>query len=212
MPEMVDRTDMSSKEAYSLGRTVLSDFRQDYHRYTKSGRSPLLEPSLAAIVLYRAGQWSRRIRIPIVGHLLRAGHIVLHSLITLAIGIHLPRGAEIGPGLLIYHFGGIWVSASAKLGCNCTLRQNVCIGTLHASDDAPVIGDNVEFGVGSVVIGNIRVGNNVRIGPNAVVMADIPDDSSAFGVPARAVRSVSGIPPYAKDSALRDGPIVSRKH
>lgn len=83
------------------------------------------------------------------------------------------------------------ISSSATIGCNCTLRQNVCIGTRYSSDDAPQIGDNVDFGVGAVVIGNIRVGNNVHIGANAVVLSDIPDDTTAVGVPARVVSKLS---------------------
>lgn len=84
------------------------------------------------------------------------------------------------------------VSASAVIGSNCTLRQNVCIGTRYSDDDAPQIGDNVEFGVGAVVLGRIHVGNNVRIGANAVVLTDIPDNSTAVGVPARLVSVLVG--------------------
>jgi serine O-acetyltransferase len=83
------------------------------------------------------------------------------------------------------------ISSSAMIGSNCTIRQNVCIGTRYASDDAPLIGDNVEFGVGAVVIGKIHIGNNVRIGANAVVLTDIPDNSTAVGVPAHLVSMLS---------------------
>jgi serine O-acetyltransferase len=164
-----------------------SDFRKDYDRYAECGRLALLDPSLAAILSYRVGQWCRRVRIPVIGPVLRCTHLVLHGLIALVVGIHLPRGACIGPGLRIYHFGGIMISHSATIGRNCTLRHNVCIGTRYASDDAPQIGDNVEFGVGAVVIGRIRIGNNVRIGANAVVLTDVPDNSTAVGVPAHLV-------------------------
>jgi serine O-acetyltransferase len=166
---------------------MLSDFRKDYDRYAEGSRRALLEPSLAAVLSYRLGQWCSGIRAPVIGPVLRAAHVVLHCFITLSLGIHLPRGACIGPGLHIYHFGGIVVSHSAIIGSNCTLRQNVCIGTRYGSDDAPSIGDNVEFGVGAVVIGRIRIGNNVRIGANAVVLSDVPDNSTAVGVPARVV-------------------------
>ena len=83
------------------------------------------------------------------------------------------------------------ISPSATIGRNCTLRHNVCIGSRYTSDDAPHIGDNVEFGVGAVVIGKIRIGNNVRIGANAVVLTDIPDNSTAVGVPAHLVSTFS---------------------
>ena len=109
---------------------------------------------------------------------------MLHAAITVIVGIYLPRGASIGPGLLIYHFGGIWVHPNAVIGRDCTLRNNVCIGNSFESEDAPIIGDNVEFGVGAVVIGKIHVGNNARIGANAVVLTDVPENCTAFGVPA----------------------------
>jgi len=170
---------------------MLSDFRKDIDRYSASGKSALFEPSLAAIFSYRLGQSCRRVRMPVLGPLLRAAHVALHSFITLSVGIHLPRGASIGPGLRIYHFGGIMISSSAIIGSNCTLRHNVCIGSRYAVDDAPQIGDNVEFGVGAVVIGRIRVGNNVRIGANAVVLENVPDNATAVGVPARLVSVLS---------------------
>jgi serine O-acetyltransferase len=170
---------------------MLSDFQKDLDRYSACGKSALLEPSLAAILSYRIGQSCRRVRVPVVGAALRAAHVILHSFITLCVGIHLPRGASIGPGLRIYHFGGVMISASATIGRNCTLRHNVCIGTRYADDDAPQVGDNVEFGVGAVAIGRIRIGNNVRIGANAVVLTNIPDNSTAVGVPAHPVPVLS---------------------
>lgn len=169
----------------------MSDFRKDLERYSECGKSAFYEPSLAAVFSYRLGQSCRRVGVPLLGPVLRGAHLLLHTFITLAVGIHLPRGASIGPGLRIHHFGGIMISASATIGRNCTLRHNVCIGTRYANDDAPEIGDNAEFGVGAVVIGKIRVGDNVRIGANAVVLTDIPDNSTAVGVPARPVPVLS---------------------
>ena len=163
---------------------MLSDFREDYDRYAEGGKAALLEPSLLAVFSYRLGQSFRQVRVPVVGHVLRASHAILHAFTMITCGIHLPRGAHIGPGLRIHHFGGIVISSSAIIGKNCTLRQNVCVGTRYTSDDAPRIGDNVDFGVGAVVVGRIQIGNNVRIGANAVVLTDIPDNATAVGVPA----------------------------
>jgi len=171
---------------------MLAEFREDCSRYAGCGKAALLEPSLVAILSYRLGQRFRQVTVPVIGESMRALHVVFHAIITLIVGIHLPRGATIGPGLRIYHFGGVMVSASAVIGSNCTLRQNVCIGTRYGDDDAPHIGDNVDFGVGAVVIGRIRVGNNVRIGANAVVLTDIPDNSTAVGVPAHPVSILAG--------------------
>jgi serine O-acetyltransferase len=172
---------------------MLSNLRKDFARYADSGRASLLDPSVAAIVSYRLGQSCRRCRIPVLRPILVAMHALLHAMVTVVLGIYLPRGASIGPGLRIYHFGGIVVSPNAIIGSNCTLRNNVCIGNRYGRDDAPTIGDNVDFGVGSVVIGNIYVGNNARIGANAVVLIDVPENTSAVGVPARLVSKHSDV-------------------
>ena len=167
------------------------DLLLDFDRYKKCEGFSLFEPSLLAIVSYRTGQLLRRVRLPVIGQALRAVHVIVHGFVTVAVGIHLPRGTSIGPGLRIYHFGGIIISPSATIGRNCTLRQNVCIGTRYGKDDAPTIGDNVDFGVGAVVIGRVRIGNDVHVGANAVVLTDVPDNASAVGVPARIVLRAS---------------------
>ena len=74
------------------------------------------------------------------------------------------------------------------------IRQHVTIGSGHA-----VVGDDVEFGAGAKVIGSVRIGDRAKIGANAVVVNDIPDDATAVGVPARVV-SIAGIK-VVKDSS-----------
>ena len=71
------------------------------------------------------------------------------------------------------------------MGENCILRQGVTIGTKNEDHDVPVIGNHVEFGAGAKVLGKIRIGNNVTIGANAVVLCDVPDNSIAVGIPAK---------------------------
>jgi serine O-acetyltransferase len=73
------------------------------------------------------------------------------------------------------------------IGKNCTLRHGVTIGNRQSVHDVPILGDNVEIGVGAVILGHIHVGNNVTIGANAVVLTDVPDDHIAVGVPARVI-------------------------
>lgn len=65
-------------------------------------------------------------------------------IITLLTGIHLPRGAKIGPELRIHHFGCIILHPAVRIGRNCTLRHEVTIGNRNY-DDVPVIGDNVKL-------------------------------------------------------------------
>jgi serine O-acetyltransferase len=100
-------------------------------------------------------------------------------------GIYIPRGAKIGGGLKIYHFSGIIINPLSIIGSGCTLRQGVTIGNKNEIRDVPIIGNNVDFGAGSIAMGAIRIGNNVSIGANAVVISDVPDNYIAVGVPAK---------------------------
>lgn len=95
--------------------------------------------------------------------------------------------AQIGAGLQIAHFGYITVPSSSVMGENCRLRPGVVLGgkLTEIQRDGALIGNNVEFGVGCKVIGNVCVGSNVIIGANAVVTKDVPDNCTVAGIPAR---------------------------
>src|SRR5205823_2790141 len=97
--------------------------------------------------------------------------------------------AEIGPGLLIAHFGGIVVGPAVRMGARCNLGPGVVIGQSSGADDrSPSLGDGVTISAGAKVFGAINIGANSVIGANAVVNHDIPADSVAVGIPARVVR------------------------
>lgn len=89
-----------------------------------------------------------------------------------------------GPLNLPHGISGIFISGSAKIGINCTIYQQVTIGsnTLISSKrfGSPVIGNNCIIGAGAKIIGNIKIGNNCRIGANAFVNRDIPDNSTVI--------------------------------
>ncbi|MFH6770575.1 serine acetyltransferase [Gaetbulibacter aestuarii] len=86
-----------------------------------------------------------------------------------------------GPLNLMHGTYGIFISGKAVIGRNCSIYQQVTIGSNMLVDSktlgSPNIGDNVVIGAGAKIIGNIKVGNNVRIGANAVVFFDVPDES-----------------------------------
>jgi serine O-acetyltransferase len=108
-------------------------------------------------------------------------YFVLNLLIQMIWGIEIPRATVVGPGLFIGHFGGITISASAVLGNNCSVSQNVTIGVSGSGDKlgVPVIGDDVYIAPGARLFGKIRIGRNVKIGANAVIYRDVPDNSIA---------------------------------
>lgn len=160
--------------------------KQDLNAYRKgNGKIQWDEPSIPCVVLYRIGQSIRKIKFTPFRVLLSMFHLPLFFLFNTVIGIYIPRGAQIGGGLRIFHHGCIIINPDTVMGENCILRQGVTIGTRNGDHDVPRIGNNVEFGAGCKVLGNIRIGNNVTIGANAVVLRDIPDDSIAVGIPAK---------------------------
>ncbi len=104
-------------------------------------------------------------------------------------GISIPFLTHIDMGLLIGHFGGIVVNGGAVIGKNCYLGQGVTIGQVNRGEHkgTPVIGDNVYIAAGAKIIGNIKIGNNVAIGANAVVTKDVPDFAVVVGIPAQII-------------------------
>lgn len=102
-------------------------------------------------------------------------------------------GIEIGPncfgkGLSIWHIGSITVNVNARIGENCTLHGANCIGNNGKTQAAPRIGNNVDIGYGAVVIGDIEIADNVKIGANAVVNKSVTEPGcTVAGIPARIV-------------------------
>ncbi len=90
-------------------------------------------------------------------------------------------------GLIIYHSsGGIIINSKSRVGKNCHLHGNNCIGNNGSTKEAPQIGDNCSLGVGAKVIGNIRLGNNIKIAAGAVVIRDCLEDGVILaGMPAK---------------------------
>lgn len=98
--------------------------------------------------------------------------------------------AQIGPGLVIAHHGYIIVTSNTVIGKNCTLRPGVVFGKkLTTNSGGAVIGDDVSFGVGSVVVGNVKIGNHVVVGANSDVTKDAGSDCVVAGAPARVLHS-----------------------
>ena len=105
---------------------------------------------------------------------------------------YISPAADIGAGFLISHVGGIVIGSGTKIGENCDIRQNITFGGNYnkKSNDGrtkPIVGDNVSFGVGSVILGPITIGNNSIIGANSVVVKNIPADVIVAGNPAKII-------------------------
>ncbi|MCM8812503.1 MAG: serine O-acetyltransferase [Candidatus Omnitrophica bacterium] len=105
-------------------------------------------------------------------------------------GIEIHPGAAIGRGLFIDHGMGVVIGETAVVGENVTLYQGVTLGGTGKEKGKrhPNIGDNVVVGAGAKILGNITVGENSYVGANAVVIKDVPPNSTVVGVPGRVTK------------------------
>lgn len=94
-----------------------------------------------------------------------------------------------GEGLQIEHYGSIIVNPKARIGRNCKIHGNCCIGSTGGyPDDSPVIGDHVDIGQGGQILGGIRIADNVKIGAGAVVVKDVLTPGvTVVGVPGHVI-------------------------
>ena len=138
-----------------------------------------------AMLVYRFGRWRYGVRPAALRKLLSLVYKILYKFVQILTGIELPCEVPVGKGFVIEHSGGIVVSGFASFGEHCRIRNGVVIGLARTEDPcAPQLGDDVDVGAGAKLLGNIRIGNHVRIGANAVVVTDVPDNCIAVGVPA----------------------------
>ena len=105
-------------------------------------------------------------------------------------GIEIHPAATIGKGLVIDHGMGVVIGETCEIGDNCTLYQGVTLGGTGKDQGKrhPTLGDNVMVGAGAKVLGPVEIGDNAKIASNAVVLRDIPSESTAVGIPAKVVR------------------------
>jgi serine O-acetyltransferase len=166
----------------------------DIKRYVRDPKDPkniylFFEQGIWAIAVYRFGRWAHRLRVTVVRLILKKIAFMLFKFIDIKAGKSLPASAEIGKGFYIGHFGGIILHSVVKIGENCSVGPGVVIGTKGlGAHGAPGLGNSVYVGVGAKILGSIKIGNDVRIGANAVVIDDVPDGMTAVGVPAHFIK------------------------
>ncbi len=162
-----------------------SDWKADISRYP--ARPFLREQSVWAIWVYRFGRRVDRRADGIMKQLHTKAYWLLFRLTETLFGISISKSVVVGPGLRIWHFGNIFIHPDVVIGSNCTLRQGVTIGNRCEGGRVPSIGANVEFGAYAQVLGDVRIGNNCKIGAMSLVLNDVPDGATAVGIPARII-------------------------
>jgi len=183
------------QESPCPARSLTNLIYLDYRRYPAAGaRSALsvifLTQGFWASAVFRASHWAlTRCRIPGLRTIVKAGCVILQKFIEIVTGICIPGRCNIGPGLYVGHFGGIFVDSEARIGENCNIAQGVTIGKGGRGElrGVPVLGDRVHIGANAVILGKITIGDDAVIGPGAVVMNSVPPCGVAMGNPARVV-------------------------
>ena len=104
-------------------------------------------------------------------------------------GIEIHPGAQIGSDFFIDHGAGVVIGETAEIGNNVTMYAGVVLGgtSLEPKKRHPTIGNNVVLGTGAKLLGPIKVGDNVRVGANSVVVKDVPPNSVVVGVPGKII-------------------------
>ena len=169
---------------------MFKDLRETIEAY--KARDPAARSSLEVLLLYPGLKATR-------SH--RAAHWCYeHNLKFLArwisqasrrrTGIEIHPGATIGKRLVIDHGMGIVIGETAEIGDDCLIYHGVTLGGTgkDVGKRHPTIGNHVLIGTGAKVLGPITVGDGSRVAANAVVLKDIPENSTAVGSPARVVR------------------------
>jgi serine O-acetyltransferase len=148
-----------------------------------------------------------------------AGFDLIARIISQAVrfftGIEIHPGAKIGKNLFIDHGMGVVIGETSDIGNNVTIYHAVTLGGISPSINSneqrnekrhPTIGDDVVIGSGAQIIGPVKIGNTSRIAANAVVVNDVPENSTMVGIPAKAVKvgNKGNFRPYGVDDKVKD--------
>lgn len=173
---------------------MFENLREDFGRYYRAVKP--LGPRVAvlrvlstygfiAVCVYRYGRWARQVHPRWLAWPFKLLYLLMCVPTELLFGIRISVNANIGPGLYVGHFGGIFVRCEA--GRNLTVVQDVTIGSKGAGRSIgwPELGDDIYIGAGAKVIGDIHIGNGVVIGANTTVTVDVPANMRVVGAAVR---------------------------
>lgn len=182
-------------------------WKADRERYPRLAF--LLERSIWAVGVLRFGQWVDALDSRVARLFGRVIYQVLFTISETLTGISIPKSVVVGPGLRIFHSGGIVIHERARFGANCTLRHGVTVGVRSADGEVPVIGDNVDIGAAAMILGGITVGDGARIGAGALVQVNVPAGAVAYAP--RAVISEASCSMVSDSRSIpHDWPAASR--
>jgi serine O-acetyltransferase len=183
---------------------MLTAIRQDI-RAAKE-RDPAVPTTLQVIFAYPGVHaiWGHRISHWLWNRGARVAARVFAELTRILTGVEIHPGAVLGAGLFIDHATGVVIGETAEVGDDVTIFHGVTLGGTGTDTGKrhPTIGDRVIVGAGAKILGPIKIGDDSRIGANAVVVKEVPSSSVVVGVPGQIISRAT--PGTADDSMMPD--------
>ena len=154
--------------------------REDYQTHGRRWS----ERAMWALLHYRFGAWALHLRFAPMRWLCGKIYAAVQIILPVVTGVWIDRRMVVGRRFHVVHAGMIALHPQARFGDDCGIMHNVTVGT-NMSGGAPTIGNDVFIGCGAAVLGEITIGDGVRIAANSLVIGDVPPGALAMGVPAR---------------------------
>lgn len=184
---LVKRT---ARRAYDKGTELVDEIKYDVQAFRQ--RDPAAKSDVEIMLLYSG--FHARLAHRLSHALYKKGHTFTARAVSqgakFITGIEIHPGATIGRGLVIDHGSGVVIGETAEIGDNCTIYQGVTLGGTgkDVGKRHPTLGNNVLVGSGAKILGPVNIGDNVKVAAGAVVLTELPDHSTAVGIPAKVVR------------------------
>lgn len=137
-------------------------------------------------IYLRKAEYYRNTTTGVFGKIVGKYYLFRYTQLGIKLGFTIPLNVA-EEGLSLPHYGTIIINGTAKIGKNCRIMADVCIGSTSGVNEAAKIGDNVYIGAGAKIIGKISVGNDACIGANAVVTRDVENGVTVAGIPAKKI-------------------------
>lgn len=156
---------------------MLEDIKANHHFW-----------SWVLLIIFRYGQVINKLKIPkFLNYILSIPYYIGNLLIIEGLlHCHFPRSIKIEPGISLFHPYGIMINRNTVIGKKVIIRNNVTLGVKHQGKPTFIqIGSGVDIGAGAKILGSVSIGNDCKIGANAVVLRSYGDNNILVGIPAR---------------------------
>jgi serine O-acetyltransferase len=181
--ELITNTSQAEASTLSFWQQIKEDWIAHGRDWTK--------PGFRAVVVHRFGVWRKKIKPKLLQVPFSILYGMLYRKVRNTYGIELPSTVQLGRRVVIHHQGTIVINAHCFIGDDSQICQGVTLGSRYADGpfDAPKLGKHVEVCAGAKILGKVNIGDNAKIGANAVVLCDVPAGATAVGIPAKIISS-----------------------